>query len=103
MGENLSYSLDIHTLRLLMTLGVAYFSSKSRLGRVARWHIFKPKKTDLGKLLEGLANEDVGILYVHLAYLMAIWHSLWPFGICCAYLLYFSPFRYVAPRTIWQP
>jgi hypothetical protein len=39
----------------------------------------------------------------HLVYFMAIWYSLWPFGIFYGYLVYFSPFWYVVPRKIWQP
>jgi hypothetical protein len=41
--------------------------------RVARWHIFKPKNANLGKILEGLAMQDFGIFYGH-------WTILWQFG-----------------------
>jgi hypothetical protein len=47
--------------------------------------------------------EDVGILYVHLVYFMAIWYSLWPLGVFYVYLVYFFTFWYVVPRKIWQP
>jgi hypothetical protein len=33
---------------------------------------------------------NVGIFYDHLEYFMAIWYNLWPFGIDCGHLLYFS-------------
>jgi hypothetical protein len=58
-------------------------------GRVARWHIFEPKKSRFGLILEGFAMEDVGILYGHLVYLQLFWYVLWLFGIffpvlvCC--------------------
>jgi hypothetical protein len=42
--------------------------------------------------LEGLAIENVGILYDHLVLLKDIWYSLWPFGIFYGYLAYFSRF-----------
>jgi hypothetical protein len=65
--------------------------------------IFSDQKSQFGQILEGLALEDVGICYDHLVlfyvclvYSVAIWSSLWPFGI-------FFPFWYVAPRKIWQP
>jgi hypothetical protein len=32
---------------------------------------------------------NAGIFYDHLAYFMAIWHNLLPFGIVCGRLLYF--------------
>jgi hypothetical protein len=38
-----------------------------------------------------------------LIYFVAIWYILWPFGIFCVALAYFSPSRYVARRKIWQP
>jgi hypothetical protein len=34
---------------------------------------------------------------------MAIWYNLWPFGIVCGDLLYFSQFGMLGPRKIWQP
>jgi hypothetical protein len=38
-----------------------------------------------------------------LPYFLAIWYSLWQFGIICGHLVYFSPFWYVARPKIWQP
>jgi hypothetical protein len=35
--------------------------------------------------------EGPGKLYVHLVYFMAIWYSLWPFGIFNGYLVYLFP------------
>jgi hypothetical protein len=36
--------------------------------------------------------KDVGIFYDHLEYFTVIWYILWPFGIVCVHLVYFSPF-----------
>jgi hypothetical protein len=62
---------------------------------------FLTKNPNLGKFLEGLAI---------LVYFMTIWsiftaigNILWPFGIFCGNLVYFSPFGYFGPRKIWQP
>jgi hypothetical protein len=53
--------------------------------------------------LEGLAKENLGILYDHLVYFAAIGNILRPFGIFCGNLVYLSPFWYFGPRKIWQP
>jgi hypothetical protein len=45
---------------------------------------------------------NVGIFYDHLEYFMAIWYNLWPFGIVCGHLLYFSRSGMFGPRKIWQ-
>jgi hypothetical protein len=42
---------------------------------------FQTKNPNLGNIWEGLTMEDVGILYGHLVYSLAIWISLWYFGI----------------------
>jgi hypothetical protein len=34
---------------------------------------------------------NVGIFYDHLECFMAIRYNLWPFGIVCGHLVYFSP------------
>jgi hypothetical protein len=34
---------------------------------------------------------------------MAICYNLWPFGIVCVHLVYFSQFGMFGPRKIWQP
>jgi hypothetical protein len=47
--------------------------------------------------------ENVGIFYDLLEYFMAIWYNLWPFGIVCGHLAYFSKFGMFRPRKIWQP
>jgi hypothetical protein len=58
--------------------------------------------------LEGLAGEDAGILYGHLANLPAIWYILWHFGIFCGYLVYFPRFGILHheksgnPETEWK-
>jgi hypothetical protein len=46
---------------------------------------------------------NVGIFHDHLEYFMAIWYNLWPFGIVCGHLLYFSRFGMFGSRKIWQP
>jgi hypothetical protein len=46
---------------------------------------------------------NVGIFYGHLEYFMGIWYNLWPFGIVCGHLLFFSQFGMLGPRKIWQP
>jgi hypothetical protein len=63
--------------------------------------LFSTQNPNLGKFLEGLAI---------LVYFMTIWsiftaigNILWPFGIFCGNLVYFSPFGYFGPRKIWQP
>jgi hypothetical protein len=48
-------------------------------------------------------NGKVGIFYVYLVYFTAIGNILWPFGIFCGHLVYFSPFWYIVKRKIWQP
>jgi hypothetical protein len=35
---------------------------------------FKTQNPDLGKFLEGLAMEDVGLFYRHLVYFATIWY-----------------------------
>jgi hypothetical protein len=47
--------------------------------------------------------EDVGIVYRHLVYFVAIRYILWRFGIFYGYLVYFSPFLYVAPEKYGNP
>jgi hypothetical protein len=46
---------------------------------------------------------NVGIFYDHLVYFMALWNILWPFGIVCGHLLYFSQFGMFGQSKIWQP
>jgi hypothetical protein len=36
--------------------------------------------------------EDVGIFYGHLVNFPAVWHILWPFGICSLVLVHSTPF-----------
>jgi hypothetical protein len=47
--------------------------------------------------------ESVCMFYDHLEYFTAIWYNLWPFGIVCGNLVYFSHFGMFGPRKIWQP
>jgi hypothetical protein len=72
------------------------------VSRVARWFLFSNQKSQFGKVLEGLAMENLGIFFDHLVYFTAIGNILWPFGIFCGNLVYFSPFWYFGPRKIWH-
>jgi hypothetical protein len=47
--------------------------------------------------------KNVCIVYDHLEYFTDIWYNLWPFGIVCGHLVYFSHFGMFGPREIWQP
>jgi hypothetical protein len=72
--------------------------------RVARWFTyFQTKYPNLVIILEYLGMENVDIFYDHLEYFTAIWYYLWPFGIVCGHLVYFSRFATFGPREIWQP
>jgi hypothetical protein len=42
------------------------------------------------------------IFYDHLEYFKAIWYYLWPFGIVCDHLFYFSRFGMFGPRKLCQ-
>jgi hypothetical protein len=46
--------------------------------------------------------EKVGIFYDHMECFTAIFYNLWPFGIVCGHLVYFSQFGMFGPRKIWQ-
>jgi hypothetical protein len=63
--------------------------------------IFSNEKSKFGKILEGLAMEDVGIFYAHLKYLIAIWYILWPFGpICCHFGIFFPVVVYCTKKNL---
>jgi hypothetical protein len=47
--------------------------------------------------------KNVGIFYDHMEYFTAICYNVWPFGIVCCHLVYFSQFGTFGPRKIWQP
>jgi hypothetical protein len=47
--------------------------------------------------------ENLGIFHDLLVYSTTIRNILWPFGIFCGNLVYFTPFWYFGPRKIWQP
>jgi hypothetical protein len=52
--------------------------------------IFSNQKSQFGKVLEGLAMEDVSLFYANLAYFKAICYILKPFGILCGHFGLFS-------------
>jgi hypothetical protein len=56
--------------------------------------MFSDQKSQIGKILEGLAMEDGGIFMSFLSILhMAKWYILWQFGTVCGQLVYvFCPF-----------
>jgi hypothetical protein len=48
--------------------------------------------------------KNVGTIYGHLEYIMAIWHMSWPFdNLHIGHLVHFPPFGYIVSRQIWQP
>jgi hypothetical protein len=71
-------------------------------GRVARWFILIPKSS-FGYILKGTGMENVGIFFENFEYFTAICNSLYPFGIVCVHLVYFSVFGMFGPKKIWQP
>jgi hypothetical protein len=67
---------------------------------------FQTKNSYLGKFWRDLQwKMPVYIFYVYLVYFLAIWNTLWPFGIfyIWCFLEHFFPFWYVVQRKIWQP
>jgi hypothetical protein len=54
--------------------------------------LFLYQKSQLGKILEGLLIEDVGVFRGHFVYFTAKW-----------YIGIYFPFWYDVPRKIWQP
>jgi hypothetical protein len=54
--------------------------------------MFSNQKSQFGKILKGLAMEDVGIFYGHFVYMLAKLYTLWPLGKYCGHLAYFSGF-----------
>jgi hypothetical protein len=63
---------------------------------------FQTKIPNLGKFW-GSCYGKSWYFYAHLVYCTAIGNILWPFGIICGNLVYFSPFWYFGPRKIRQP
>jgi hypothetical protein len=62
---------------------------------------FQTKKSQFGKILEGLAMENLGIFYDHLVYLTAIKNILWPFGTFCGHLVHFVAIWYIFPILVF--
>jgi hypothetical protein len=54
--------------------------------RVERWYIFKPEIPIWVNFWEGLAMEDVGILYGHSVHFTATWY-ICPFGVFYGHLV----------------
>jgi hypothetical protein len=57
---------------------------------------FSNQKSQFVLTLEGLAMENVGVFYVHLAYFTAIWYIL-------PVLVHLNQLWYFVSRKIWQP
>jgi hypothetical protein len=50
--------------------------------------LFKKQKSQFGYILKGFGMKNVSIFNDQLA----IWYNVWPFGIVCSHLVYFSRF-----------
>jgi hypothetical protein len=62
--------------------------------------LFPNQKSQFGQILVGFAKENLGIFYDNLFSLTAIGNILWPLGIFCGSLVYFSPFWYFGPKNL---
>jgi hypothetical protein len=62
--------------------------------------LFSNQKSKFGKILEGLAMEDVVIFYGHLVHFTVFCYILLTFGKVCGNLVHFIPFWYFVPRKI---
>jgi hypothetical protein len=62
--------------------------------------LFSDQKFKFGLIFEGLGMENIGMIYGRYEYFTAIWYNLWPFGIICGHLVYFSRFGMFGPRKI---
>jgi hypothetical protein len=69
---------------------------------------FKTKNLNLGKFWRAIEWQMLEYftaiwytcaMYGHLIYV----HNVWPFGVVCGPLVYFSRFGMFGPRKIWQP
>jgi hypothetical protein len=62
---------------------------------------FQTRNPNLGIFWRALPRmSNVVLFYDHLEYFTAIWYTLWPFGIVCGNLVYFSRFGMFGPRKI---
>jgi hypothetical protein len=57
--------------------------------------IFSKQQSQFDKILEGLAMDDVGILYGYLVYFVGIFMYICLFGIFYGYLVYFMVVWYI--------
>jgi hypothetical protein len=55
------------------------------------------KNSNLGKFWRALEWENAAVIYGHLEYLMAIWNTLWPFGVLYGPLVYLIVIWYIFP------
>jgi hypothetical protein len=65
--------------------------------------LFSNQKSQIWVNFGGSLNGKCWYIFDHLEYFLTIWYNLWPFGIVCGHLLYFSQFGMFGPRKIWQP
>jgi hypothetical protein len=70
--------------------------------RVARWFVFEPK-IPIWVNFGGSCYGKSWYVLLPFGLFTAIGNILWPFGIFCCNLVYFSSFGYFGLRKIWQP
>jgi hypothetical protein len=63
---------------------------------------FQTKNPNLGKFWRVL-QWKILVYFITIRFILGPFANiLWPFGIFCGHLVYFSPFWYFVPRKIWQ-
>jgi hypothetical protein len=65
--------------------------------------LFSNQKSKFRKILEGLAMEDVGIIYGPLVHFTVFSYILWTFVIVCGNLVYFSCFVFLYEEKSGNP
>jgi hypothetical protein len=65
--------------------------------------LFSNQNRNLGKFWRALEWKMLLYFMIIWNILRHIWYKLWPFGIVCGHLVYFSHFGVFRPRKIWQP
>jgi hypothetical protein len=64
---------------------------------------FQTKNTNLGKIWRALEWKMLLHFMTIWNIFWSFWNNLWPFGIVCGHLVYFSRFGRVWTKRIWQP
>jgi hypothetical protein len=65
--------------------------------------LFSNQKYKFGKILEGLAMEDVGIFYGHLVHFTVFCYILWKFGVVHGILVYFPVLVFCTKKNSGNP